>query len=161
MRMSELLNESTIKVGLEARSKVVAIEELVDVLVEEHEVSMSDRATAIESVLNREKMVSTGMEHGVAIPHGAIETVDDIVAALGVSHDGVDFQSIDGKPAHIIILLILPASKYSSSVQTMAGVSRVLTNRSLREEICSATSPDDIMDIIIGEEERQLLSATE
>ena len=158
MTIAEFLNESTIKVGMEARSKTVAIEELVDLLVEEHEISMSDRALVIETVLTREKMVSTGMEHGVAIPHGAVEAVDDIVAALGTSHQGVDFQSIDGKRSHIIILLILPAHRYNSSVQTMAAISRVLSQPKLRDKMRRAATPGDVMDVIIDEEERRLLS---
>jgi len=156
--ISEFLNDTAIKIGLLARSKTAAIEELVDLLVEEHEISLSDRASVIERVLDREKLVSTGMEHGVALPHGAVESVDEIVAAMGISHDGVDFQSIDGKPAHIMILLILPANKYSSSVQTMAGIARVLTHKPLRDGLLTATSPEEIMDIISEEEERQLLS---
>jgi mannitol/fructose-specific phosphotransferase system IIA component (Ntr-type) len=158
MRISEIITESTIKKGLEARSKIAAIEELVDLLVEAHEVSMAARATIIESIVAREKLVSTGMEHGVAIPHGAVDSVDDVVAALAVSNAGIDFQSIDGKPTYIVVLLVLPANKYSSSVQTMAGISRLLTHKRLRDRVRNAQSADDIMDIIIEEEEHQILS---
>lgn len=157
MRISEFLNESTIKVNLEARSKTVAIEELVDLLVEQHEISLSDRATVIESVMAREKTVSTGMENGIAIPHGAVDSIDNIVASLGVKKAGLDFQSFDGKPAHIIILLALPAGKTGASVQTMAGISRIMTHRELRERILDAETPEEVMDIIIEEEDRQFL----
>jgi mannitol/fructose-specific phosphotransferase system IIA component (Ntr-type) len=158
MTISEFLNESNIRIGLDARNKREAIEEVVDLLVEEHEISMASRSSVIEAVMDREQMVSTGMEHGVAIPHGAVDSVDELVAALIVSKDGIDFKSIDGKPAHIIILLILPANKYSSSVQTMACVSRIMNSKTLRENILSADDPADIMDLIVEEEERQLLA---
>jgi len=158
MSISEFLNESNIKIGLDARNKREAIEEIVDLLVEEHEISMASRSSVIEAIMERENMVSTGMEHGVAIPHGAVDSVNDLVAALAVSHDGIEFKSIDGQPAHIIILLVLPANKYSSSVQTMASVSRILNHKSLRENILKSSDPSEIMDIIIDEEERQLLS---
>jgi PTS system nitrogen regulatory IIA component len=158
MTISEFLNESNIRIGLDARNKREAIEEVVDLLVEEHEISMASRSSVIEAVMEREQMVSTGMEHGVAIPHGAVDSVDELVAALIVSKDGIDFKSIDGKPAHIIILLILPANKYSSSVQTMACVSRIMNSKTLRENILSADDPADIMDLIVEEEERQLLA---
>ncbi len=155
MMVSEFLNEATIKIGLEAHTKTAAIEELVDLLVEEHEVSLANRATVIQTVMKREEMVSTGMEHGVALPHGAVDCVDDVVAAFGIAPNGVEFESLDGKPAQIIILLILPANKYSASVKTMAGISRILTQAELRQKVLVATTPEEVMDIIIEEEERQ------
>ena len=157
MMMSEFLSESPIKIGLEARTKTAAIEEVVDMLVSDHQISLANRSVVVDAVLKRERMVSTGMEHGVAIPHGAVDCVDDIVAALAVSREGVDFQSIDGRLTHIVILLVLPANKFSSSVQTMAGISRVLTNSRIRRCICEAETPNDLLDFIIEEEERLLL----
>lgn len=158
MMMSEFLSEAPIKIGLEARNKTAAIEEMIDLLVSDHQISLANRGTVIEAVMKREAMISTGMEHGVAIPHGAVDSVDDIVAALGVSQAGVDFHSIDGRPTYIIILLILPANKYSSSVQAMAGISRVLTTPQIRKSIRDATSSDDLLDCILDEEERLLLN---
>lgn len=157
MMMSEFLSEAPIKIGLEARNKTAAIEEMIDLLVDDHQVSLANRSVVVDAVLKRERMVSTGMEHGVAIPHGAVECVDDIVVALGISKDGVDFQSIDGGVTRIIILLVLPANKFSSSVQTMAGISRLLTNARVRRCICDAENSDDLLDFIIEEEERMLL----
>lgn len=161
MRISEFLSESTIKIGLEARTKTAAIEEMVDLLVEEHEISLTNRTSVIEAVLERERMVSTGMEHGVAIPHGAADTVDDLVAAMGICNPGIDFQSIDGRPTYIVLLLILPANKYGSSVQAMAGVSRILTHEKLRDRIRSARTASEVMDVIVEEEDRVLLSGRE
>ena len=156
MRISELLHEETIKVGLDAKSKTAANEELVDLLVEEHENSLADRGTVIQTVLQREEMMSTGMEHGIAIPHGAVECVKDVVAALGISK-GIEFESMDGEPAHIIVLLILPKDKYTASVRTMAGITKLLTHETLRNKIIVAKDPTEVMDDIIEEEERQFL----
>ncbi len=158
MMISEFLHESTVRIGLEARNKIAAIEELIDVLVEEHEVRVASRASVIQSVLDREKMMSTGMEQGVAIPHGASDSVEDVVAALGVSRLGIDFHSLDGRPAHIIILLILPANEYSAGVQTMGGISKLLTHEGLRKRILGAETPAEVMDILIEEEEKHHLT---
>ncbi|NQU38722.1 MAG: PTS sugar transporter subunit IIA [Lentisphaerae bacterium] len=158
MMISEFLSEAPIKIGLEARNKTAAIEEMIDLLVSDHQISLANRGSVIEAVMKREQMISTGMEHGVAIPHGAVDSVDDIVAAMGVSRDGIDFQSIDGRPTYIVILLILPSNKYSSSVQAMAGISRVLTSPQIRKSIIEATSSDALLDCILEEEERLLLS---
>ena len=107
MRLTEFLSYTAVKTDLEARDKVAAIEELVDLLVEEHELGTVDRAAVIESVLTREESMSTGLEHGIAIPHGAVDSIDDVVAAMGISREGIDFQCLNGQPAHIIILLLL------------------------------------------------------
>ncbi|OVE81715.1 hypothetical protein BVY04_02670 [bacterium M21] len=155
MRISELLNETTMKIDLEARNKSGAIEELVDLLVEEHEISLADRSHVIQAILQREEMVSTGMEYGVALPHGAVSCVEEVVAALGVSKQGLDFQSIDGRLTYIIILLVLPKEKYSAGVRTMAGISRVLTSDGLRDRLRAAGDAGEIMDIIIEEDDRQ------
>lgn len=158
MRISELLHETTIKVGLEAKNKTAAIEELIDILVEEHEISLADRGVVINAVLQREDMMSTGMEHGIAIPHGAVECVKDVVAALGISK-GIEFESMDGEPATIIVLLILPKDKYTAGVKTMAGITKLLTNDTLRDKITTSSDSMDVMDDIIAEEERQFLEA--
>ena len=155
MRISELLNETTIKMSLEAKSKTAAIEELVDVLVEEHEISLSDRTAVISAVLKREEMISTGLELGIAIPHGAVDCVGDVVGALGICKEGMEFESMDGEPSHLIILLILPKDKYSAGVRTMAGITKLLTHDTLREQIVQATDSSEVMDVIIEEEERQ------
>lgn len=120
-------------------------QERQDLLVEEHELSLAHRGHVIEAVVARERMMSTGMEFGVAIPHGAVAMVDDVVAAVGISDEGIDFQAIDGKLTHIIILLVLPASKYSSSVMTMAAISRIMTNEELRDRVRHAASPGAVM----------------
>ena len=158
MRISELLHETTIKVGLEAKNKTTAIEELIDILVEEHEISLADRGVVINAVLQREEMMSTGMEHGIAIPHGAVECVKDVVAALGISK-GIEFESMDGEPATIIVLLILPKDKYTAGVKTMAGITKLLTNKTLRDKITTSSDSMDVMDDIIAEEERQFLES--
>ena len=158
MMVSEFLHESTVRVGLEARNKTAAIEELVDVLVEEHEISVASRADIIQIVLDREKMMSTGMEQGVAIPHGATDVVDDVIAAFGVSHEGIDFHSVDGRLAHIVILLILPVNEYSAGVKTMSGITKILTHEGLRKRIVDASTASEVIDVLIEEEERRHLA---
>ena len=96
MKLSEILNEDEIKVNLEAEDKFEAIEELIDLLISEHEVSLRDRDNIIEVVFQREKSVSTGVGGGMAIPHGTVDCIDEIVGAVGISANGIDFESIDG-----------------------------------------------------------------
>ncbi len=82
MQLSELIQEDVIKVGLEAHDKWEAIQELVDILVAAHEVRQNDRAAVIEAVNTRERSFSTGLKYGLAVPHGAVDCVKDIIADL-------------------------------------------------------------------------------
>ena len=88
MLLSELIQEDLIKVGLKARDKWDAIRELVDVLVAAHEIRLNDRTTVIDAVVTRERSLSTGLKYGLAVPHGTVDCVTDIIVALGTSPEG-------------------------------------------------------------------------
>ena len=120
MLLGELLHEGVLKTGMEARDKHEAIDELADLLVESHEIPLSLRDHVVEAIMNREKTMSTGMENGIALPHGASDKVSDIIAALGIAPDGIPFESLDGQPAKIIVLLILPRQEFQAHVRTLA-----------------------------------------
>ena len=145
MQLSELIQEDVIKVGLEARDKWEAIQELVDVLVAAHEIRQADRAAVIESVYARERSFSTGLKYGLAVPHGAVDCVKDIIAALGTSAAGIPFESVDDAPARLVILLVIPKGSFQQHVRTLAGVSRLATRPELRERVLAATSPDEVI----------------
>lgn len=145
MLLSELIQEDVIKVGLEARDKWEAIQELVDVLVAAHEIRLNDRAAVIEAVETRERSFSTGLQYGLAVPHGAVESVKDIIAAMGTSARGIPFESVDGAPARIIILLVIPKGSFQQNVRTLAGVSNLATRPDLRERLLAASSAADIV----------------
>lgn len=155
MRLGDLLHTDVIKVGLKANTKEEAIEELVDVLIEAHEIPLSWREHAIEVVLEREQEVSTGMEYGVALPHGLSDRVDDIIAALGICHEGIPFNSIDGIAARIIILLLYPRRSFQGNVETMAGIAHLLRNARLREALKAAKTPIDVLRAIKEEEAKE------
>ncbi len=156
MLLGELLHDGVIKTGLEAKNKVDAIEELIDLLVEAHEIPISQRDPVVEAVMARERSMSTGMEKGIALPHGASDRIDDIIAALGVVPAGIPFESLDGRPAKLIVLLILPKDKYQSHVRTLAGIAHLLKNENLREMLINAESPEEILRHIEMEEEKEL-----
>jgi mannitol/fructose-specific phosphotransferase system IIA component (Ntr-type) len=144
LQLSELIQEEVIKVGLSARDKWEAIEELVDVLVAAHEIRLADRPEVIEAVGIRERSFSTGLKYGLAVPHGSVECVGEIVAALGTSTEGIPFESADGKPARLVILLVLPKGKFQHHVRTLAGVSRLATRPELREKVLSASTSNEL-----------------
>jgi mannitol/fructose-specific phosphotransferase system IIA component (Ntr-type) len=155
MHLSELLQEDLIKTSLDATTKWEAIEELVDLLISAHELRLGDRAAVLDAVVTREKSMSTGLARGLAVPHGAVDCVREVVASLGVSCSGVPFDSADGKPARLVILLVIPADSFQRHVATLAGIARLARNEDLRERICSAKSAAEVMEVIFELEQMQ------
>ncbi len=153
MLLSELLHEGVVKIGLEAENKYEAIEELVDVLVEAHEIPLAMRGHIVDVVVERERSMSTGMEHGVALPHGATERIDDIIGALGISHRGIPFESLDGQPARLLILLLLPKRNFQGHVRTLAGIAHLMTNSDFRAGLLDAPDVTTALELIEAEED--------
>ena len=160
MLLSELLHAGVVKIGLEAQNKTEAIEELVDVLVEAHEIPLSARDHAVSVVLDREHSMSTGMEHGVALPHAASDRVDDIVGALGIAPKGIPFESLDDQPARLIILLLLPARNVQGRVRTLAGIVHLMNNPGFREKLVAAPDVDAVLELVETEEDKPELAGS-
>ncbi len=152
MLLSELIQEDVIKVGLDARDKWEAIPELVDLLVAAHEIRRGDREEVINAVFAREKSLSTGLKYGLAVPHGAVDCVKDIVAALGTSPQGIPFETVDDKPARLVVLLVIPRGSFQRHVRTLAGVSRLATFPELRERLLAAPSAAQIIEVLHSQE---------
>jgi mannitol/fructose-specific phosphotransferase system IIA component (Ntr-type) len=142
--LSELIQEDLIQIGMEAADKWEAIEALVDRLIATHEIRLTDRGEVLAAVTARERSLSTGLEQGLAVPHGAVECVNDIIACLGVSPAGVPFASLDGMPAHLIVLLVIPKGSFQRHVRTLAAIARLASNPELRRRIIEAGSPREV-----------------
>lgn len=155
LRLSELIRDDLVKVGLEATDKWEAIEELVDLLISAHELRLTDRDKVVDAVFVRERSLTTGLEHGLALPHGAVDRVDDIIVALGTSQKGIPFQSLDGRPARIVVLLVIPKGSFQRHVRTLAGIAELANDFKLREKILEAQTACEIMDIIYERDERE------
>jgi mannitol/fructose-specific phosphotransferase system IIA component (Ntr-type) len=148
MLLSELIQEDVVKVGLEARDKWEAIEELVDMLVAAHEIRLADRDAVISAVTAREKSLSTGLKYGLAVPHGSVDCVKEIIAALGTAPAGIPFESVDDGPARLVVLLVIPKGSFQQHVRTLAGVSRLATTPEIRERILAAATAAEIIEVL-------------
>jgi len=126
MNPKRVLAKETIILRLKSATKDGVIEELIDVLVNSGKVK--DRKAALKAVMDREKKMSTGLQNGIAIPHGKTDTIECLIASIGLSPAGIPFDSLDGKPAEIILLTVSPASRTGPHIQFLADVSRVLHN---------------------------------
>lgn len=152
MLLGEILHRGVIKTSLEAADKYQAIEELVDLLIETQDLPQALRGDVIAAVRAREESMSTGMEQGIALPHGSSSQTENLMGALGISHRGIDFGCLDGLPARLILLLVLPRHEFQVHVRTLAGISHLLNQAAFRESLIAAKTPDAILKLIRTEE---------
>jgi mannitol/fructose-specific phosphotransferase system IIA component (Ntr-type) len=154
MRLSELLNEQSVSLSLQARDKESSIKELVQLLESAH--GVNTRGEILSKVLQRESMMSTGIGNGVAIPHGKTRLLDHLLGACAVSPAGIDFDTMDGEPATLFILLVSPESLRGPHVKALANVSRLLKEESVRNALRQSSSPADFMRVLREAEEKYL-----
>ena len=142
MELRELFRPDDLLVGFDPADKWDAIERLVRHLAEAGKIDEGDVRPILEQVLSRERSMSTGMERGIAIPHAAVDQVDKVLASMGIvsRDDGLEFDSIDAQPAHLVVLLVIPRSQKLLHIRTLADVARVLGVDAVREALVAAES---------------------
>ena len=146
MRLTDLLNPQCIKAPLSAANKEQAIDELVDLLAGSSEIT--DVAELRQAVWQREKARTTGIGHGIAIPHGKISGCTSLCMAVGKTGQPIEFGAIDGKPVELIILLASPVDQTGPHIQVLAQISRMLTDDDFRAAVMQAQSPDQLYELI-------------
>ncbi len=151
--IAELLTEDVIEPQLEAETRDEVFRELIDLLADAGKVSDADEA--LKAITEREEILSTGIGNGVAIPHAKSSAVDSLVAAFGRSENGVDFKSLDGKPAKLIFLLISPEEEAGLHVRALARISRMLKNTEFRSRLIEGDSEEAIIEVISEQEDQQ------
>jgi mannitol/fructose-specific phosphotransferase system IIA component (Ntr-type) len=152
MLLGEILHRGVIRTSLQSTEKYQAIAELVDLLIESQDLAPSLRESVLEPVVAREKSMSTGMEMGIALPHGSSGQIENLIGALGVSKQGIEWECLDGEPAQLILLLVLPKNEFQVHVRTLAGISHLLNEQSFRDILINADSADTILKLIRKEE---------
>jgi len=152
--LGDVLHEGVIQLALKAREKYEAIAELVDVLVAGGSLAAELRLQAIDVVTKRERSMSTGMEGGVALPHGSMDGIDQMVASLGVSKAGIPFDSLDGKPCRLLVLMLLPRNNFKGYVSTLAGIAHLLHHPAFRQRLIEAPGAAAAIALIRQEEQR-------
>jgi nitrogen PTS system EIIA component len=152
MTLLDILSAQSTVVGLKSDSKDGIIEELVDALADG--TVITDRGKVLQAVLEREKIMSTGIGDGIAIPHGKSDAVNSLAAALGIHKRGIDFDALDGEPAYVFFLLVSPANISGPHIKALARISRLLKNDSFKKKLITADSPEEIIEIIRSEEEK-------
>lgn len=148
MRLSDLLRPEAVLLGIGDSDKWSVIETLTDHLVSAGGLTPEHRDGVLEALLVRERSMSTGMENGVAIPHCSMEEVDDTLVSLGVAPAGIDFESIDGRPTHLILLLVTPKNKTKVHIRTLAEIAKLLNDEAFRNDLIAAGSTETVLDLV-------------
>lgn len=146
MDLKEVLTPQTVCLHLKGTTKQEIINEMLDILIKAGKVA--DKAVAFECVMDREKKMSTGMKHGIAIPHGKTDTVKDLVACIGVSDSPVDFDSLDQEPCRIFIMTLSPVNKTGPHLQFLAEVSLLFKSAEKRQQILDASSEAQVVKVL-------------
>jgi len=150
VKIAELLQEDLIILNLKSKDKKKIIEELVDAVVKVENVK--DRDDFLRTIMEREELESTGIGMGVAIPHCRTDAVNKIVIAFGRSVAGIDFESIDGKPAHLIFLIAAPEKERDRYIKVLAHLSRLLRREEFRKSLMEAITRGEVIHLFTENE---------
>ncbi len=152
MRILDIVPPGAVVDGLRAETKEGVLRELSEAVCRRVPALSSERLTAI--LMEREGLGSTGIGEGVAIPHGKVPGIDRLVAAFGRSREGVQFGSIDGKPARLFFLIIAPENSAGMHLKALARISRLLKDERFRGRLLSAEDAEGLSRIFREEDER-------
>ncbi len=150
MKLTDILDESSIVADLQASDKGEVLKTLVDAVSTTH--PTIDKQEILEVLLEREELGSTGIGDGIAIPHGKAASLDRIISGFGLSKSGIEFDSLDGKPAYLFFLLVAPENSAGVHLKALARISRMLKNTDFRQKLLTANSQQDIYQIISEED---------
>ncbi|MFA5085518.1 MAG: PTS sugar transporter subunit IIA [Candidatus Omnitrophota bacterium] len=153
MKIMDFLNKKAISVDIKATDKESVIRELTDLLA--NAIGIKNREELVTAILAREALGSTGIGQGIGIPHAKSQLVKELVAAFGLSREGVNFDSLDGEPVHIFFLLIAPEESAGPHLKALARISRMLKDKYFRELLRKAKSENEILQIIQDEDSKK------
>jgi len=151
MKLPEIIEENNIIPELKAKDKKGVLEELAEV-ISSHEPSI-DKGALVKVLVERERLGSTGIGDGVAIPHGKMNGVSRPIISFGRSRQGLDFDSMDGQPAHLFFLLIAPEDSSSVHLQVLAKIAKILKNRDFRKKLMEPGTKKELYQTIVQTDE--------
>ena len=156
MQIMDFLSANAIITDIKATKKEDVIKELVDALSQAGDIDKRSRNKLIEALIARESLGSTAIGQGIAIPHAKSDCVSKLVAAFGLSKKGVDFDSLDGEPAHIFFLLVAPQDSAGPHLKALARISRLLKDKYFRDTLRTCPDREAVVKIISQEDEKRV-----
>ena len=146
MKIAEMLKKDYVIESLMTSTKKDALRELAQVILHDH--PQYETETVVKVLLDREKLGSTGIGDGIAIPHGKLAMLDRLVVSFGRSLDGIDFNAMDGRPVHLFFLLLAPENSAGLHLKALAKISRMLKDDSFRRQLIDAGTKEELYRII-------------
>jgi fructose-specific phosphotransferase system IIA component len=146
MGIKELLNLELVTDNLKGENKYQIIEELLDLLVQNGKIQ--SREICLNDLIEREQYLSTGLENGLAVPHAKTSAVRELLVSFGLSRKGINFESLDGKPAHFIFLVLSPRDTSGPHIKILAQITRNFREEKLGEQLLNSKDKNEVFEIL-------------
>lgn len=146
MSLSDLIVPEVVKVPIVSQTKNAVIEELLDVLVSAGRIT--DRETALSALLTRESQGSTGLEHGIAVPHAKTPAAGKLTLAIGIAPDGIDFDAADGEPSRVFFLMLAAPDQSGPHIEALAEIARLVRAPAFLKALSRARSAEEVVELI-------------
>ena len=150
MRLSEALAAERIELNLKSSGKLAVIEEMIGVAG--RSVDVGEVGPVVARVLERESLSSTAVDHGIAIPHAHCAQVDGVLAALGISRDGLDYEAPDGQAVHLVFLILASPKATPAYLSVLGRTARIFHREATRQEVLGAATAEDVLEHIARHE---------
>jgi fructose-specific phosphotransferase system IIA component len=150
MKISDILTEDLVVAGLKGKSKDGIIEAMIGIV--SHSPKVLDKEKVRTAIFEREKIMSTGVGNGFAIPHGKTDAVSDIVAAFAVTEEEIDYDSLDEKPVRLVFLLVGKDNLVGPHIKLLSRISRLMNKEEFRRQLLTLETPKEILDLFRQEE---------
>ncbi len=148
MCFSDLLKKNNILLNAKSKNRWDLINEMVDLAVKNKELSDDDSDGIRNTLIEREKSMSTGIGNGVAIPHCSTGKVDNLIIIMAVLLESIDFDSIDNNPVNFVIMLIVPKAKLGQHIKTLANIAKLMINKEIRDKLIKLKTTSSILKLI-------------
>ena len=146
MKLSGMIKKSAVKLELESQDKDAALRELVDLLCDAYRIR--NREKVLDAIMLREARQSTGIGMGLAVPHAKTAEVDKLYLCVGLSPEGIDFDSVDGEKCRIFFLLVSPIDVSGPHIKALAGISRLIKHREFRKALLECGSVKELINTL-------------
>lgn len=150
MKVSEYLNEDNVLLNVEAKDKYELIDKLIEVASKSGKIL--DKEKVRQAVYEREKILSTGVGKGFAVPHGKTDAVNDIVLAFAITKEPLEYEALDHQPVRLVMLMVGKDSLVSSHIKLLSRISRLMNNDEFRENLLNAKTKQEVLEIFRKEE---------
>ncbi len=150
MRISDILKEEVVVTNLNGTTKTEILNAMIDIAARSDRVIDKERMRS--AIFEREKIMSTGVGSGFAIPHGKTDAVQDIVAAFAITENPIDYQSLDDQPVRLVFLLVGKDNSVGPHIKLLSRISRLMNKEEFRKKLLEAGTPSDVLQIFKDEE---------